>query len=152
MPLFPLNPERLYFRVDEWSDDGLRVVDTLAAACNFHIAMRAFEAATRKDIYGRRRLTLREGTKLIREHIPEDLVLAEKIEDVLDRYGIPHGYSDVKVVRDLQGIRIAVSASNSPVVYCDMGSITKLAAEIRRTGTPEYAAQFERALDEAKSV
>ncbi len=60
--------DKLTFTIDEWSDDGSRIVEVMARVGNFDVATAAYDAALR--VRPNRRLTLRQGALLLRERLP----------------------------------------------------------------------------------
>jgi hypothetical protein len=58
------------FKIHAWSSDGNRIEEELAAFGNQIVAARCFDVCVR--YYAKRRLTLRHGARVLREHVPPD--------------------------------------------------------------------------------
>ena len=68
--------DELCFHVEQWSDDGRRLETLLSASCNALLAIGAYDEALK--LRGHKRLTVRHGARVIREHTPEKLRLLDE--------------------------------------------------------------------------
>ena len=58
------------FKIYAWDGAGNRIEEELAAFDNQIVAARCFDLCVR--YYAKRRLTLRHGARVLREHVPPD--------------------------------------------------------------------------------
>jgi len=141
--LFPLDGADLFYRVEEWSDDGKKPVRVLAAACNHAIASKAFDGAVRE--YKHRRITMREGIKVNREHVPESLKVFIPADEILKDAGIAEPIKDVFAIQGLVQVRSAAGVRHFGVV-----ELHQTVVALRENGYDKIADMFAPAIEKAR--
>lgn len=150
MPLFPLNADDLFYRIEEWDDAGAKPVRTLAAACNHAIACQAFEGARRA--YKHRRITMREGIKVNREYVPDELKAMDHrtVEQLIAKHEIPADWFDVSASRGESQWMVRVRSATGKHLTAGIVQLHQFVADLRKHGHDDYAKPFADAIEDAR--